>query len=166
MVRKALKFYPAPHGRCFLQLLLPRKSGFQSESAFVQNAQPSPICVFRTPACTPPNRDATLRVSVSGLIADCKESLEILRVLREWRPRGAPPFHCRWVGARHGKLLMCALFNRRWLRSEPRVGRITCLFMSTQALREEMNAQDILIHVPTKEAFSWWCFFVALGGLF
>ena len=38
--------------------------------------------------------------------------------------------------------------------------------MSAQALREEMNARDILIHVPTEEAFSWWSFFVALGGLF
>ena len=61
---------------------------------------------------------------------------------------------------------MSALISRRWLRSEPRVGQITCLSMSAQALREEMNARDILIHVPTEEAFSWWSFFVALGGLF
>ena len=123
---------------------------------------PNPVrsVFFRTPVCTPPpNRDATLRLLVVWLISNCKQSLEILRVLREWRPRDAPPIQCRWVGALSCKAAYVRPFQSEMATVQAERWADYYLSMSTQALREEMNARDILIHVPTKEAFSYGVFY-------
>jgi glycosyltransferase involved in cell wall biosynthesis len=116
---------------------------------------PNPVrSVFFEPAhVPPPKKDASLKLLVVGLIAGYKQPLEILRVLREWRQRGAPPFHCRWVGALSGETAYVRSFLSEMAAAQADGWADHCPAMPAQALRGEMDARDILIHVPKEEAF-------------
>jgi len=116
---------------------------------------PNPVrSVFFEPTHIPaPKRDATLRILVVGLIAGYKQPLEVLRVLREWRQRGAPPFHCRWVGALSGEATYVRSFLSEMAAAQAEGWADHCPTMPAEVLLAEMDARDILIHVPKEEAF-------------
>jgi len=116
---------------------------------------PNPVrsVFFDPPHAPPPKRDSILRLLVVGLIAGYKQPLEILRVLREWRQRGAPPFHCHWVGALSGEAAYVRSFLSDMAAAKAEGWADHCPTMPAEVLLAEMDARDILIHVPKEEAF-------------
>lgn len=116
---------------------------------------PNPVreIFYSPPSPGAGSRSKRLGFLVIGLVASYKQSLEILRALRAWRERGAPSFHCLWVGALSGQESYVRNFfdeltrarNEGWGEHQPQ--------MSAQELKEAMDERDILIHIPREEAF-------------
>lgn len=82
-----------------------------------------------------------------------KQPLEILRALRFWRQGAHFSFQCLWIGDLSEDNNYCRAFTEElnmartegW--AEHRSG------LSDEQLRDAMDQADILIHIPTEEAF-------------
>jgi glycosyltransferase involved in cell wall biosynthesis len=93
-----------------------------------------------------------LRFLVVGL-SPYKQPLEILRALRLWRQGAHPSFRCLWIGVLSENNDYSRAFTHElnvaraegW--SEYRSG------LSAEKLRDAMDQADVLIHIPTEEAF-------------
>lgn len=94
-----------------------------------------------------------LRFLVIGLISPYKQPLEVLRMLLQWRMRGAPAFSCLWVGSFSGDKNYIKRFSQEmasaeaagWARYQPA--------MNEEELREAMDGSDVLLHIPKEESF-------------
>jgi glycosyltransferase involved in cell wall biosynthesis len=94
-----------------------------------------------------------LRFLVIGLISPYKQPLEILRMLLQWRIRGAPDFTCLWVGSFSGETNYIEEFAQEMARAQAAGWARHQPSMNEAELREAMDGSDVLLHIPKEEAF-------------
>lgn len=110
--------------------------------------------IFYSPLPLPdPPAAKELRLLVVGLICSYKQPLEILRALQVWRQGSHPAFHASFLGALSGEKLYCRRFTEEMdaARSQGWADHRTAV--GGAELRDIMDHSDILVHIPTEEAF-------------
>lgn len=93
------------------------------------------------------------RLLVVGLICPYKQPLEILRALKLWRQGSHPAFHCRFVGALSGDKEYCQAFIKELDAAKAQGWADHRIAIGGAELRDTMDHSDILVHIPTEEAF-------------
>lgn len=110
--------------------------------------------IFYSPLPLPdPPAAKALRLLVVGLICSYKQPLEILRALQVWRQGSHPAFHASFLGALSGEKLYCRRFTEEMDAARSQGWADHRSAVGSAELRDIMDHSDILIHIPTEEAF-------------
>jgi glycosyltransferase involved in cell wall biosynthesis len=93
------------------------------------------------------------QILVVGLVCPYKQPLEILQALKLWHQGSHPAFHCRFIGALSGDKKYCQAFTKELDAAKTQGWADHRTEISGIGLRDLMDQSDILIHIPTEEAF-------------
>lgn len=109
---------------------------------------------FDTPRQPPQAGPRRLRLLMIGVIAPYKQPLEFLRFLREWRNQSDFPFEmCTWVGRADPAQTYARTFLEELSEAHSQNWAVHFQELAPEPLIQIMDKSDILVHLPTEEAF-------------
>lgn len=109
---------------------------------------------FNLPRMSPSPSKAGLRLLMVGVISPYKQPLEFLRFLRDWRHHAICPVKsCVWVGRANPDHPYAKNFLKEISEAKAQGWADHLEDLSAEALIQKMDEADLLVHLPTEEAF-------------
>ncbi len=118
----------------------------------VPNAVRRPF--FESPRQETSPHKTGFRLLMVGVIAPYKQPLEFLKFLRHWRQQASCPVtSCLWVGRAESAHPYARQFLREIAEAKSEGWAEHFGELTSEALIREMDRSDLLVHLPTEEAF-------------
>lgn len=123
-----------------------------------QNAYLVPNAVrnifFHTPRQIHQRGSTRLKLLMVGVITSYKQPLEFLRFLRTWRNQpGCPIEKCTWVGRADPQQAYARSFLNELSEARAQGWGEYFQELPPESLVQKMDQADVLVHLPTEEAF-------------
>ena len=127
-------------------------SPLNSRTHLVPNAVRRPF--FELPRKSFSHEKTGLDLLMVGVISPYKQPLEFLRFLREWRQQpNCPVRACLWIGRADPTHAYAKQFLREIAEAKSQGWGDHLAELSADSLIEKMDRSDLLVHLPTEEAF-------------
>ncbi len=109
---------------------------------------------FELPRGSSSPKKTGLRLLMVGVISPYKQPLEFLRFLQDWRRHpDCPVKSCLWVGRTNPDQPYAKQFLREIAEAKSQGWADHLEELAAEALIHEMDEADLLVHLPTEEAF-------------